>query len=265
MTISAELPPSSRCTRLRCWAPSEPTLRPAAVDPVKAMTRTGPAVTTASPTSAPPGSTLSSPGASPASSKTRARITPPLTTVRGSGFKTTALPRARAGATDRMDRISGKLKGAITPTTPTGMRREKLRRGISLRRIDPVGCDARAAASKHSSAATWTSRSALGPMPPVSRMIQPASSDALSTKSWPARRSTAARSLKGRAAHCAWAAAATVAASATSSALARPAFARVAPVAGSTTGASPPRPGRQPLSEMLPCHGAPSRIDICTP
>ena len=40
-TISAELPPSSRCARLRCRAASSPTLRPAAVDPVKLITRTG--------------------------------------------------------------------------------------------------------------------------------------------------------------------------------------------------------------------------------
>ena len=105
----------------------------------------------ASPTSAPPGSTLTDPAGTPASSKTRASTTPPQTAVRGSGFKMTALPRARAGATDRIDRISGKLKGAITPTTPAGTRREKLSRGISLRRISPVGCDASAAASKHSS------------------------------------------------------------------------------------------------------------------
>ena len=39
-TISAELPPSSRCARLRCWPASAPTARPALVEPVNAMTRT---------------------------------------------------------------------------------------------------------------------------------------------------------------------------------------------------------------------------------
>ena len=52
--------------------------------------------------------------------------------MRGSGLSTTALPRASAGATDRMDRICGKLNGAITPTTPAGTRSAKLSRGFSL-------------------------------------------------------------------------------------------------------------------------------------
>ena len=49
--------------------------------------------------------------------------------MRGSGLSTTALPRASAGATERIDRISGKLNGAITPTTPAGRRRARLSRG----------------------------------------------------------------------------------------------------------------------------------------
>jgi hypothetical protein len=73
--------------------------------------------------------------------------TPPQTAVRGSGFKTTALPRASAGATERMARMSGTLNGAITPTTPAGMRRAKLSRGCSLRSSSPNGAEARADAS----------------------------------------------------------------------------------------------------------------------
>ena len=64
-TISAELPPSSRCTRLRCWPASAPTARPARVEPVKAITRTAGSTTSASPTSAPPGSTCSTPVGQP--------------------------------------------------------------------------------------------------------------------------------------------------------------------------------------------------------
>ena len=103
--------------------------------------------------------------------------------MRGSGFKMTELPSAKAGATERIERISGKLKGAMTPTTPAGTRREKLRRDASLRKTSPVGCEARAAASKHSSAAMWISRPALGPMLPASRTIQSESSSAWSRKS----------------------------------------------------------------------------------
>jgi hypothetical protein len=44
-------------------------------------------------------------------------------------LSTTALPSASAGATDRIDRISGTLNGEITPTTPTGTRRSIDSRG----------------------------------------------------------------------------------------------------------------------------------------
>ena len=63
----ALLPPSSRCTRFRCLAPSSPTARPALVDPVKEITRTAGSVTRALPTSAPPGSTWKRPSGRPAS------------------------------------------------------------------------------------------------------------------------------------------------------------------------------------------------------
>ncbi len=52
-----------------------------------------------------------------------ANTTPPLIAVRGSGLQITALPNAEAGAMARMARMTGALKGAITPTTPTGSRR----------------------------------------------------------------------------------------------------------------------------------------------
>ncbi len=76
---SAELPPSSRCARLRWRAASSPMRRPTAVEPVKLMIRTSGSVISASPTSGPPGSTCSRPSGRPASSKTRARTTPPQT------------------------------------------------------------------------------------------------------------------------------------------------------------------------------------------
>jgi hypothetical protein len=65
-----------------------------------------------------------------------ASVTPPDTDVRGSGFKITALPSASAGATARMDRISGKLNGEMT-TTPTGTRRDMLRIGSRVRSSSP--------------------------------------------------------------------------------------------------------------------------------
>ncbi len=63
--------------------------------------------------------------------------TPPVTTVRGSGLSSTALPRASAGATERMLRISGTLNGEITPTTPAGTRLAIESRGCSLGSSSP--------------------------------------------------------------------------------------------------------------------------------
>ena len=67
--------------------------------------------------------------------------------MRGSGLRITALPSARAGATARIDRIVGTLNGEMTPTTPTGTRRDIDSRGLEERRSSPYGADARAAAS----------------------------------------------------------------------------------------------------------------------
>ena len=146
-TMSAELPPSSRCARLRCRAAASPTLRPAALDPVNEITRTRGSATSAWPVSAPPGSTCSRPSGRPASSKIRASTTPPHTAVRGSGLSSTALPSASAGATERIDRIRGALNGAMTPTTPTGIRRARLSRCCSDGMISPSGREGSVAAS----------------------------------------------------------------------------------------------------------------------
>lgn len=66
--------------------------------------------------------TLSSPGGSPARSKIRAISPPPVTGAFWLGLMTTALPSARAGATDFIVTRKGKLKGLMTPMTPTGTR-----------------------------------------------------------------------------------------------------------------------------------------------
>ncbi len=111
------------------------------------MTLTSGASTTAAPMSAPPGSSDRSPGGSPASSKIRTSVTPPQTAVRGSGLSSTALPSASAGATARIERISGKLNGAITDTTPTGRRRAKDQRFSFEVSTSPAGREGSADAS----------------------------------------------------------------------------------------------------------------------
>jgi hypothetical protein len=94
----------------------------------------------------PPGSIWSTPGGSPASSKIRAMIVPPVTAVRGSGLSTTALPSASAGATERMPRMIGTLNGEITDTTPAGTWRAMESRGCSLGITWPMGWPGSAAA-----------------------------------------------------------------------------------------------------------------------
>jgi hypothetical protein len=130
-TISAEFPPSSRCTRLSRRPAISPMCLPTEVDPVNETTRVSGWVTTASPVSGPPGSTCSSPSGRPASSNARAIATPPATAVRVSGLRITALPSARAGATERIASTCGKLNGAMTPVTPTGTRMAIDSRGFS--------------------------------------------------------------------------------------------------------------------------------------
>ena len=181
-TTRALLPPSSRWARLRLRPQASPTFRPAAVEPVKDTTRISGASDSAAPASAPPVSSCSTPAGRPASSKARMIITPPVTGVRGSGLRITALPSARAGATERMERISGKLKGEITPTTPAGTRRAKDQCASSEVSTSPAGWCGSPAESKHSLAATWVSIAALPPIAPVSRWIQVFSSSTWSSK-----------------------------------------------------------------------------------
>ncbi|MCY1527072.1 hypothetical protein D9M68_621260 [compost metagenome] len=128
-TTKGLLPPSSRATCLRCAPPlaMRPILRPTGVEPVK-VTRPGSGCSTkASPISLPaPTTTLSTPAGSPASSNMRASSKPPHTGVSLAGLTTTALPSARAGASERWVRCSGKFHGLITPTTPMALRYTRL-------------------------------------------------------------------------------------------------------------------------------------------
>lgn len=99
------------------------TWRPTFSEPVKEMTFGTGCSMSASPISAMSvTTTFSSPAGSPASSKTLATRPPPQIGVFWWGLSTTALPSASAGATDLTDSRNGKLKGLMTPTTPTGRR-----------------------------------------------------------------------------------------------------------------------------------------------
>ena len=69
----------------------------------------------------------------------RAIMNPPVSAVRGSGFSTTELPVASAGATARIERINGKLNGEMTPITPRGTRLARLMRPGSEGSTKPCG------------------------------------------------------------------------------------------------------------------------------
>ena len=66
-TIAADLPPSSRLTRLSCSPHTAAILRPAAVEPVKATLSTPGCATRCSPTSRPAATMLTTPAGTPAS------------------------------------------------------------------------------------------------------------------------------------------------------------------------------------------------------
>ena len=251
-TTSGLLPPSSRTMRLRLRPAASPTLRPVAVEPVNEIIRTFGSSQSAWPTSAPPPITCSRPSGRPASSKMRAVRTPPLIGVFGSDLRITALPSASAGPTERAGRTTGKFHGQITPTTPTGTRWAMLvRPGIIDGSTCPSGCEISAAAISNCPIDALSSLSALGGIEPDSRTSQPVSSSRWRSISSPARRTTAARSVNGVAAHSRWALAADSAALATASAFPAPAVPSTSPVAGSVlsmvSGAS-----TQPSLKMRP-------------
>ncbi len=101
-TTSGLLPPISSSVRLSIRPAVSPTSRPVAVEPVNEIIRTCGSSTSAWPTSPAPGITCSTPSGRPASSKSRAITTPPVTGVLASGLSTTALPRASAPPSERI-------------------------------------------------------------------------------------------------------------------------------------------------------------------
>ena len=102
----------------------------------------------------------------------RAMMKPPVSAVRGSGLSTTALPVASAGATARLDRISGKLNGEMMPITPRGTPPGQDMRPRSLGSTSPCGSVHIAAERCRMFVTICTSKAALASMPPVSRTIQ---------------------------------------------------------------------------------------------
>src|SRR5579875_1566523 len=106
-TMNGEFPPSSSETRLSVRPAASPTSRPTAVEPVNEIISTFGSTVRAAPGSASPGSTWNTSSGKPARCNATAIKKPPETGVCTSGFSTTVFPRASAGATERIERISG--------------------------------------------------------------------------------------------------------------------------------------------------------------
>ena len=122
-TTLADLPPSSRVTRLMVPAAPAAIPRPTSVDPVKAIFATSGCSTNRRPHTLPgPTSTLSTPSGRPASSAIRSRRSA-VSGVSSAGLRTIVLPAASAGATFHEAITSGKFHGTISPTTPSGSRK----------------------------------------------------------------------------------------------------------------------------------------------
>src|SRR3954470_8064378 len=131
-TIAADLPPSSSEMRLSRSVASDPTRRPAAVEPVKETLSTPGWVTRYSLTSRSAGSTESTPSGSPASWNN-----PPSQSasigVSGAGFRMTVQPASSAGTSLLMAMNNGTFHGMIAATTPTGSRRTRVSPNMPLR------------------------------------------------------------------------------------------------------------------------------------
>ena len=116
-TIAADLPPSSRLTRLRSWPQRAATWRPAAVEPVNATLSIPGWATSSSPTSRPPGRMLTTPGGRPIPSMTSASSRA-SSGVSPAGLMTMEHPASRAGASFVAIRNCGMFHGTIAATTP---------------------------------------------------------------------------------------------------------------------------------------------------
>ena len=122
-TMAADLPPSSRNTRVRLSDAAAMTLRPVAVEPVKETTSTRGSAVSAAPTWwSEEVMTLNTPGGMSVSSTTRRPSAVAVHGVSGAGLSTTVQPAARAGATLARLICIGKFHGVMAATTPAASR-----------------------------------------------------------------------------------------------------------------------------------------------
>ena len=121
--MKADLPPSSRNTRLRVSAAEAITLRPVAVDPVKETRSTRGSADSIAPRAwSAELTTLSTPAGMSVSVAARWARAAAAHGVSGAGLSTTVHPAARAGPTLARLIWWGKFHGVMAPTTPAGSR-----------------------------------------------------------------------------------------------------------------------------------------------
>jgi hypothetical protein len=124
-TIAALLPPSSSETRLSRSVASEPTRRPAAVEPVNDTLSMPGCMTRYSLTSRPAGNTDRTPSGNPASANNDPSHSA-SSGVSGAGLRIAVHPASSAGTSLLTAMNSGTFHGMIAATTPTGSRRTRV-------------------------------------------------------------------------------------------------------------------------------------------
>src|SRR5579871_6493250 len=123
-TITGFLPPSSKCTRFKVFAPCAMIADPVALSPTNPMALIAGCSVSALPASSPmPCTVLSTPSGTPASFTSLASMSA-VTGDHSAGLCTTVQPAASAGAIFHVESMNGVFHGVITPTGPIGTRVE---------------------------------------------------------------------------------------------------------------------------------------------
>ena len=126
-TMLADLPPSSKCRGRMRSAPRALITRAVPVEPVNVSRPMPGWRTSASPASSPrPATTLTTPGGIPARATCAAHASTEQAAC-SAAFTTTVFPAANAAPTFADMSDSGAFHGMMTPTTPYGSRRVKLK------------------------------------------------------------------------------------------------------------------------------------------
>ena len=120
-TMKGALPPSSKLSRLICWAACSMIPLPTSVEPVNPILRMSGCVSSSLPTRRERlvVSTLRVPAGSPASCVILAMASA-VSGVAEAGLSTTVQPAARAGAIFRVTMVAGKFHGVTAATGPMG-------------------------------------------------------------------------------------------------------------------------------------------------